>query len=237
MRSPSCRAAIAPSFVAGTATAGPAKLIWKYDRAEIIADGAVHAIGVSLGLVGAVAIVFAASNSAHSHDLVPLFIYMTGLIAMLGVSATYNMWPISEAKYLLRRFDQSAIYVLIAGTYMPFLAQMKAGLALAGLNIAIWSVAVIGVGLKLLLPDRFKRLPIVLYLLLGWSGVIAYDAAVSALPGSSVWLIAAGGVLYTTGLVFHLWPGLRFRKAIWHAFVVLAAVCHYIAVVNSVGLL
>src|SRR6478672_8240206 len=139
---------------------------WNYDRAEIIADGVVHAIGVSLGFVGAIAIVFAASNSAQSH-FGPLFVYVTGLLAMLGLSATYNMWPVSGAKWLLRRFDHSAIYVLIAGTYTPFLAQMKVGLASAGLNIGIWSVAAFGVVLKLLLPGRFERLAIVLYLLLG----------------------------------------------------------------------
>jgi len=88
-----------------------------------------------------------------------------------------------------------------------------------------------------LLPGRFERLSIVLYLLLGWSGVIAYDAAVSALPSSTLWLIAAGGALYSIGLIFHFCQGLRFQNAIWHAFVLLAAVCHYIAVVNSVGLL
>ncbi len=215
----------------------PAAFTRKYDRAEIVADGIVHAIGISLGLVGAITIVFAASNSAQSHELFPLFVYMTALLAMLGLSATYNMWPITGAKHLLRRFDHSAIYVLIAGTYTPLLAQMKAGLTAAGLNIGIWSVAAIGLVLKLLLPGRFERLSIILYLLLGWSGVIAYDAAVSTLPSSTLWLIAAGGGLYSMGLVFHLWRRLRFQNAIWHAFVVLAAVCHYIAVVNSVGLL
>jgi hemolysin III len=156
---------------------------------------------------------------------------------MLGLSAAYNMWPVSGAKWLLRRFDHSAIYVLIAGTYTPFLAQIKAGLTSSGLNIGIWSAAAIGVVLKLLLPGRFERVSIILYLLLGWSGIISYDAAASALPSSTLWLIAAGGALYSTGLIFHLWQRLRFQNAIWHAFVVLAAVCHYLAVVNSVGLL
>jgi hemolysin III len=156
---------------------------------------------------------------------------------MLGLSAAYNMWPVSAAKWFLRRFDHSAIYVLIAGTYTPFLAQIKIGLASAGLTIGIWSVAALGIVLKLLLPGRFERLSIVIFLLLGWSGVIAYDAAVSALPSSSLWLIAAGGALYSIGVVFHLWESLRFHNPIWHTFVLLAAVCHYIAVVNSVGLL
>jgi hemolysin III len=215
----------------------PAGLTWNYNRREIIADGVVHAIGLSLGLVGAIAIVFAASNSARSQGFAPLFIYVVGLLTMLGLSAAYNMWPICTSKWLLRRFDHSAIYVLIAGTYTPFLAQMKAALSSAGLGIGIWLVAAVGVVLKLLLPGRFERLSIILYLLLGWSGVIVYDAAVSVLPTSSLWLIAAGGALYSAGLVFHLWQRLRFQNAIWHAFVVLAASCHYIAVLNSVGLL
>jgi hemolysin III len=214
-----------------------AGLAWNYDRTEIIADGVVHSIGVSFGFVGAISIVFAESNSAQKHELVPLLIYVAGLLAMLGLSAAYNMWPVSGAKWLLRRFDHSAIYVLIAGTYTPFLAQIKVGLTSSGLHIGIWSAAAIGVVLKLLLPGRFERLSVILYLLLGWSGVIAYDAAVSALPTSTLWLIAAGGALYSIGLIFHLWQSLRFQNAIWHAFVVLAAVCHYIAVVNSVGLL
>jgi hemolysin III len=208
-----------------------AGLAWNYDRTEIIADGVVHSIGVSFGFVGAISIVFAESNSAQKHELVPLLIYVAGLLAMLGLSAAYNMWPVSGAKWLLRRFDHSA---MIAGTY---LAQIKVGLTSSVLHIGIWSAAAIGVVLKLLLPGRFERLSVILYLLLGWSGVIAYDAAVSALPTSTLWLIAAGGALYSTGLIFHLWQSLRFQNAIWHAFVVLAAVCHYIAVVNSVGLL
>jgi hemolysin III len=134
-------------------------LIWNYDRAEILADGVVHAIGVSFGFVGAVAIVLAASNSAQSHEVVPLLIYVAGLLAMFGLSAAYNMWPVSGAKWVLRRFDHSAIYVLIAGTYTPFLAQIKAGLTFSGLNIGIWSAAAIGVVLKLLLPGRFERQP------------------------------------------------------------------------------
>ena len=116
-----------------------AGLTWNYDRAEIIADGVVHAIGVSFGFVGAVSILLAASNSAQSHEVVPLLIYVAGLLAMLGLSAAYNMWPVSGAKWLLRRFDHSAIYVLIAGTYTPFLAQLKAGLTSSGLSIGIWS--------------------------------------------------------------------------------------------------
>jgi hemolysin III len=149
---------------------------------------------------------------------------------MLVFSAAYNMWPVSPVKWVLRRFDHSAIYLLIAGTYMPFLGQMKNALVSAGFGIGIWLSAAVGMTLKLALPGRFDRLAVVLCLLLGWSGVIAYDSLASAIPSSSLWLLAIGGILYSLGTVFHVWRRLRFHNAIWHGFVLLAASCHYSAV-------
>jgi hemolysin III len=145
-------------------------------------------------------------------------------------SAAYNMWPVSPAKWFLRRFDHSAIYLLIAATYTPFLAQMKNALASAGLGIGVWLSAAVGMALKLALPGRFDRLAVILCLLLGWSGVIAYDSLASAIPSSSLWLLAIGGILYSLGALFHVWQRLRFHNAIWHGFVLLAASCHYSAV-------
>ena len=207
----------------------PGQISWDYDRAEIIADGVVHAIGVCLGLVGAVTIVVIAVWMERI-EVTPILIYVIGLITMLATSAAYNMWPVSPAKWVLRRFDHSAIYLLIAGTYTPFLVQMKNVLASVGLGVGVWLSAVIGIALKLALPGRFDRLAVVLFLLLGWSGVIAYDSLASALPSASLWLLAIGGILYSVGALFHVWRGLRFQNAIWHGFVLLAASCHYAAV-------
>jgi hypothetical protein len=131
---------------------------WDYDRAEIIADGVVHAIGVGLGLVGAVFLLLVAGHSAIGGEVVPVAIYAAGLLAALGLSAAYNLWPVSGAKWLLRRFDHAAIYVLIAATYTPFLAALKAGAASIGLLIVVWVTALIGACTKLLLPGRFDRL-------------------------------------------------------------------------------
>ena len=207
----------------------PGQMSWDYDRAEIIADGTVHAIGVCLGLIGAVTIVVIAFNMQRI-EVTPILIYVIGLVTMLALSAAYNMWPVSPAKWVLRRFDHSAIYLLIAGTYTPFLAQMKSLVASAGLGVGVWLSAAIGMALKLALPGRFDRLAVLLCLLLGWSGVIAYDSFASALPSASLWLLAIGGILYSVGALFHVWRGLRFHNAIWHCFVLLAASCHYWAV-------
>jgi hemolysin III len=208
----------------------PAGLSWSYDRAEIVADGIVHAVGVGLGLVGAVVLLFAAHLARGA--AAPVAVYAAGLLAVLGLSAAYNLWPVSPAKWLLRRFDHAAIYVLIAGTYTPFLALSKTGAMAFSLLAFIWITALLGAAVKLLFPWRLDRYAIALYLLLGWSGIIGARPLVAALPGPILWLLAAGGILYSAGVAFHLWDRLRFQNAIWHAFVVAAACCHYAAVLE-----
>jgi hemolysin III len=213
----------------------PASVTWDYDRVELVADGIVHAIGVSLGVVGAIVIVIVAANSARAADMPSIVIYTIGLLSMLGFSAAYNTWPISRAKWVLRRFDHSAIYVMIAGTYTAFIGQMRGDFVSIGLLSGVWLTAVVGVTLKLLLPGRFDRLAVILYLILGWSGVVAYEPVVTALPNLSIWLLVAGGALYSAGVVFHGWQSLRFQNAIWHGFVLVAACCHYSAILCCVA--
>jgi hemolysin III len=210
----------------------PGQISWNYDRAEIIADAIVHAAGIVLAVAGAVAIVIVAAKGRPT-ELAPTLVYMGGLVAMLGISAAFNMWPISPTKWLLRRFDHSAIYVLIAGTYTPFLALVNSLLSFS-LTIGLWSTALLGAFVKFAFPGRFDRFSIVLCLLMGWSGVVVYNHLAPALPGTSVWLLALGGALYSVGIVFHLWERLRFQNAIWHVFVLLAASCHYSAVLACI---
>src|SRR5215468_9756986 len=149
---------------------------WNYDRGEIVADGVIHAVGICLGLIGTVIIIVIAARATRIVAIEAVLVYSAGLLAMLGFSAAYNMWPVSPTKWILRRFDHSAIYLLIAGTYTPFLAQMTNTLVSAILGVGVWLSAIIGMALKLALPGRFDRLAIVLCLLLGWSGVFAYDS-------------------------------------------------------------
>jgi hemolysin III len=187
-------------------------------------------------LEGAIKIFVVAANSLlHTAEIASIAIYCVGLLSMLGLSAAYNIWPVSRAKWVLRRFDHSAIFVMIAGTYTPFIAQMKGGAVEIGLLVGVWLTAVVGIILKLLLPGRFDRLAVVLYLLLGWSGAVVYEPVVAALPSLSIWLLAMGGALYSMGVVFYAWRSLRFQNAIWHAFVLVAACCHYLALLFCVA--
>jgi hemolysin III len=207
---------------------------WDYDRAELIADGIVHAIGIIFGLVAATALVVLTVVYATALDIVGVSIYAAGLLTMLVLSATYNLWPVSRAKWVLRRFDHSAIYVLIAATYTPFIMGVPPTFFSVSLLVGVWCVAIFGVVLKLGWPGRFDRLSVGLYLALGWSGVMLYDRVVEALPVFALWFVLAGGALYSLGVIFHAWRRLRFQNVIWHCFVLMGAACHYTAVLDLV---
>ena len=211
-------------------------LKWNYDKMEIIADGIVHAIGMLLGIVAVIALLVVAAPVVGAWELTSILVYSIGLLTVLTISALYNLWPVSPIKWMLRRFDHSAIYLLIAGTYTPFITQMKASAEAVVLLFGVWLTSAVGIMLKLRFPGRFDRLSVLLYLLLSWSGVMAYESVFGALPASTIWLLAAGGILYTAGVVFHLWESLRFQNAIWHGFVLVAAACHYGAVLDCLVL-
>ena len=206
---------------------------WNYDRTEVIADGIVHALGVSFGLVGAIAL-FLVRPASTTVDTSVVAIYAVGLLTMLVLSATYNLWPVSPRKWLLRRFDHAAIYLLIAATYTPFISQFNDASFATQFLMGVWGVAFAGIVLKLNFPGRFDKISIALYLAMGWSGALAYDKAAASLPSLILALIAAGGGLYTMGVLFHSWRRLRFQNAIWHGFVILGAGCHFTAVVGLV---
>ncbi len=212
----------------------PKGVRWNYDRAEIIVDAVVHSLGVIGGVIAAVALIVIASLAATGTEIAAVSVYVTGLLIMLTISAVYNLWPVSRAKWVLRRFDHSAIYMLIAATYTPFIAEMPVSAISIGLLAGVWGIAVVGIVLKLVLPGRLDRLSIVLYLAMGWSGAMVFNTLVVTMPPSVLWLIAAGGLLYSFGVIFHIWERLRFQNAIWHGFVLLGASCHYSAVLSLV---
>ncbi|WP_457093179.1 PAQR family membrane homeostasis protein TrhA [Microvirga sp. P5_D2] len=211
-------------------------LKWNYDKKEILTDGIVHVVGVTIGIVSISALLIMAAPTVGAWEFTSILIYGVSLLTALTVSALYNLWPVSPIKWMLRRFDHSAIYLLIAGTYTPFITQMKTNAESLVLLVGVWLTSMVGIVLKLRFPGRFDRLSILLYLFLGWSGVMAYESVFGTLPASTIWLLAIGGILYTAGVVFHLWESLRFQNAIWHTFVLAAAAFHYSAVLDCLVL-
>ncbi|MFO0994910.1 MAG: hemolysin III family protein [Hyphomicrobiales bacterium] len=208
---------------------------WPYDRAEHISDAVIHAMGCAFGIFGAASLLIAAGRDGTSGEIASIAVYAFGLVTMLGLSAAYNLWPVSPAKWILRRFDHAAIYVMIAGTYTAFVSQMPRDDLSDALLIGVWVAALAGAAIKLALPGRYDRAAILLYLFIGWSGVAYYQRVVAALPASSLVLLLIGGLLYTIGVIFHAWQSLRFQNAIWHGFVLAAAMCHYAAILIFVS--
>jgi len=206
---------------------------WDYDRGETLADAIVHLLGVALAVCGAAVLIVITVRGGDIAQLIAVAIYLAGLLAMVGFSAAYNLWPVSPFKWWLRRLDHSAIYLLIAATYTAFMLPMH-GAAPAVTLAGIWAAALAGIAIKLLWPGRFDRTSVVFYLVMGWSGLFTIGPIAAALGPVTLVLIAAGGVLYSTGVVFHAWRSLRFQNAIWHGFVLTAAFCHYAAVLTFV---
>lgn len=203
-----------------------------YSPAELVVDGIVHILGLIVAIAaGSVLLAFAIIETAP--EAVPaLAVYVGSLVAVLAISLAYNLWPVSPIKMLLARFDQAAIFLFIAGSYTPFLAVIGGTTTGILMTTFVWGASLIGVGLKLIVPERFGRLAIVLYLAIGWSGIFVFQSLAQTLPATTMWLLLAGGVTYSLGIVFHLWEKLKFQNALWHVFVVAGASLHLWAVID-----
>lgn len=197
---------------------------------EILVDGIVHGVGIVHTLtVGIILVVFAAIGTARP-ELPAIILYVVTLLVVLGISLAFNLAPVSALKRVLARLDQAAIFLFIAGTYTPFLALLGGTPIVGGLTIFVWGAALVGIALELLVPERFGKLALVLYLAIGWSGVLVFQTLIITLPPTTFWLIVAGGVAYSAGIIFHLWKRLLFHNVLWHVFVVAGATLHMWAI-------
>jgi hemolysin III len=207
-----------------------------YTAAELKTDLAIHLIGTLAGGLAVVVLLDIAINNHGSAHFAAVLIYAAGLLAMLGFSAAYNLTRPSRCKNALRRCDHGAIFLMIAGTYTPFVASIADPEWRWGLMSTIWLIALTGLVIKLAFPSRLDRVSVLVYLCLGWIALPVVHPLFDGLTASTVLLLTVGGVLYTIGVAFHLWERLRFHNAIWHAVVVVAAGFHYCAVLFGVVL-
>jgi hemolysin III len=215
-----------------TGAGRPKMAVHRYSTAEKIADGLIHILGLALAVGGGIVLLALSSRLDNWSAISSTSIYTATLVITLAFSAAYNMWPASGIKSMLRRCDQAAIFLLIGGTYTVFLAHVAGNVTAPFALAAIWTAAVLGMLLKLAFPGRFERLSVAAYLALGWSGLALIPTAINVLPETALRLIVLGGLLYSIGVIFHLWDRLRFQNAIWHTFVLAAAGCHYGAAVD-----
>ena len=203
-----------------------------YTRLEMIVDAVVHVLGLLVALIaGSILLIYAILETAP--EAVPaLTLYLISFVTLFSVSMAYNLWPVTPVKMHLARFDQAAIFLFIAGTYTPFLAIIGGTTMGMLMTSFVWGASLVGIALKLIVPERFGRLAIVLYLAIGWSGLLVFQSLAKTLPDTTLWLLLAGGVTYSLGIIFHLWERLRFQNALWHVFVVGGASFHLWAVID-----
>ncbi len=205
-----------------------------YTFSERQADGLVHIVSVSAGVIAAAGLLAAAAPRLPISSTAGLAIYGVAMILMFGFSAAYHLVPAPTWKGLLRRCDQAAIFVKIAGTYTPFTFIKMGGVWGYGLLSAVWAVALVGVAAKLFLASNWDKAFVALYLVLGWMGLVAIQPLIASVPLTALMLLGIGGGLYTVGVIFHLWEKLRYQNAIWHFFVLAGAACHFGAVVSAI---
>jgi len=199
------------------------------------ADAVIHIIGVAAAATGAPLLIVAAMARQGPLPVATAAVYGLALVMTLTLSGAYNLLADGSLKEKLRPCDHAAIFLLIAGTYTPFALVTIGGVRGWLLCAGVWLVAIAGAALKFLHRRRYERIFVVLYLALGWAGVPALGILMTALSTSAFVFLMAGGILYTTGIAFHIrdeWP---YSTAIWHAFVLLAAACHYFAVLLALA--
>ena len=204
-----------------------------YSLAEEVANSISHGIGLVFGIVGLVLLLIRAVNSnAGATAITSYSLYGGSMILLFLASTLYHAIPHARIKPWLKKFDHCAIYLLIAGTYTPFLlVGLKSPLA-HGLMVVIWALALAGILFKLTIAHRFRILSLVTYLTMGWlSLLVIWQLAIRLAPGG-VTLLAVGGVVYSLGVIFYVSKRIPFNHAIWHGFVLGGSICHFLAKVS-----
>lgn len=208
----------------------------EYSLFEELLHSVSHGIGVALSLAGMTVLVMLASLATHVDPwkLVGVSLYGATLVLLYTASTLYHSVRHPRLKYVFQLCDHCAIYVLIAGTYTPFLLVNLRGTLGWSLLVIVWSLALGGIALKLIWPQRFNALRVAAYLVMGWLIVVAAGEMGHHLSNTSIVLLVAGGITYSVGVIFFAIRAIPFNHAIWHLFVLGGSICHYFAVYTAV---
>lgn len=201
-----------------------------YTIAEEIAHALTHGVGAIAAIVGLIFMLVWAVSYGDTFHVVSASIYGASLILLYLASTLYHAFPWPRIKAFFQQMDHAAIYVLIAGTYTPFaLVNLRGpwGWSLLGV---VWGIAVVGVIMEVAMKERKKWLSLSLYLGMGWMALIMIKPMIDSVEPGGLWLLLAGGLAYTFGVIFYVWKSLRFHHAIWHLFVLAGSVLHFFSV-------
>lgn len=209
-----------------TASAAPPA----YSLREEIANSVLHGIGIVLAIAGLAVLVAFAALLGNAWHVVGCSTFGAALILCFTTSTLYHGIQARHLKPVLRALDHSAIFLLIAGTYTPFTLVNLNGPWGWWLFGVIWTLAIIGIGLRLFLKGRMHGLIVSIYIAMGWAVIVAVEPMLKFVATGGLILLVAGGIAYTVGVIFYKWRSLPYNHAIWHGFVMAGAALHFFAV-------
>jgi hemolysin III len=201
-----------------------------YSSKEEIAHVVTHGIGILLSIIGLAFLILKAWAKGDQWHLVSFIIFGISLLLLYTSSTLYHSIRGEKAKKKLRKLDHSAIYILIAGTYTPFLLTSLRGTTGWIMFAVIWGFGMTGIIIKLATQIKSKWVSAIIYLVMGWLAIFIAPSIIDNLPGISIAFLAAGGLFYSLGVIFYVWKKRPYHHAIWHLFVLGGSICHYFSI-------
>ncbi len=202
----------------------------RYSLGEEIANSITHGIGAGLAITGLIYLIYYSATYGDVWHIVSCAIYGTTLVLLYTVSTLYHSVPTPRFKSVMRILDHSAIFLLIAGTYTPFMLVNLRGPWGWSLLGVVWGAAILGILFQTALQKSWVAFTVGLYVLMGWAVVVAVKPLLEVMPVEGFLLLLYGGLAYTLGTTFYIWKQVRFHHAIWHLFVLAGSVFHFFAV-------
>lgn len=202
----------------------------KYTFGEELFNSISHGVGVLLSIAALVLLIVFAVIGGGGYKLASGLVYGISLILLYSMSMVYHIVRSEKGKAVMRIFDHCSIYVLIAGTYTPYLLTIldkKMGWIMFGI---IWAMAVIGIIMNCISLEKFKKISLICYVIMGWAIVFTIKPIINSIPLMGVFLLVLGGIVYTAGVVFYVMKNHKYMHSVWHLFVLGGSVCHYLSI-------
>jgi hemolysin III len=210
--------------------------LYEYSLGEEIANSVTHGIGAGLSVAGLTLLIVLAAIYGDVWRVVSFTIFGSTLVILYLASTLYHSFQNPRIKRVLRVLDHASIYLLIAGSYTPFLLVSMRGVWGWTIFGVVWGLALLGVVFKVFFIGRYEVMATAAYVLMGWLCVIAFKEMLIRIPSGGMTFLIIGGVVYTVGLIFYAWQKLPYNHAIWHLFVMGGSICHFFAVMNLLPL-
>lgn len=206
----------------------------RYTLGEEIFSSVTHGLGTLLALGGTAVLIVLSAIYSDAWSVVGSAIFGASLIILYSMSTLYHSITNEKAKKFFRIMDHNTIFFLIAGTYTPITISILRGTIGWILFGIVWGAAIIGIILNSIDLERFRKPSVVCYIAMGWVIIFAIQPLLNVMNSLSLWLLIAGGVFYTVGVIFYAIKKVRYFHSIWHIFTLLGSACHYFSILFTI---